>query len=369
MKKVLILGVSAVQYEAIKALNSLGYETFAVAMKKDGPGADEAKHFEEINILDVPKLEEYIASNNIDAVYSTGSDMAMPIVSKLSEKLNLPHFVSEETALICNNKNLMRETLGKDFLGNVPFQILENVDEKLELDFPFIMKPTDSQGQRGVELIQNYQEFTNKFETIKNYTRSGLVIIEKYIDGPEISVNGYVVNGEIKYLVSSDRETWPEYIGLIHKHIVPANALNDESNKELLDIMNRLANKIGINNGPIYAQVKVENNHPYVIEVTPRLDGCHMWNVLEKHNSVNLMTLTLNHLLNGDITELSNEENEGKKYTLEFICQEPNTKADYSDSIEKINDSEEYYLYYNQGDNIRPVNGKFEKIGYVINKG
>lgn len=368
MKKVLILGVAAVQYEAIKELNNMGVETHAVAQKNDGPGAGEAHKFTEINILDTDKLENYILANQIDAVYSTGSDLAMPIISFLSEKLDLPHFVSERTAQICNNKNLMRKELGNSFHGNVPFQILENKYENIELEYPFIMKPTDSQGQRGVELITNYEEFLNKFDDIKGYTRSGLVIIEKYIKGPEISVNGYVVNGRIAYLESTDRETWEKYIGLIHKHIVPASALDEDSNEELLEIMNKLVEKLSIQNGPIYAQVKVENNHPYIIEVTPRLDGCHMWNVLSRYNNVNLMKLTLNHLLNEDTSELENRISNVRSQELEFICQEPNTPADYTQYERMIQDSDESYLYYQQGQTIKPVNGKFEKIGYIINR-
>lgn len=368
MKKILILGVAAVQYDAIKMLNELGYETHAVAMKKDGPGAEEADFFEEINIVDVEKLTEYISKNSIDAVYSTGSDLAMPIVNSISEKLNLPHFVSEETAKITNNKDLMRQTLGEDFEGNIPYQIIENSNDEIKLPYPFIMKPTDSQGQRGVNIINNSEEFMALFEETQAYSRSGKVIIEYYIQGPEISVNGYVVDGELKYLTASDRETWEKYVGLIHKHIVPANVLNEDSNDQLWNIMNNLVKKIKINNGPIYAQVKVEDNKPYIIEVTPRLDGCHMWKVLEKYEELNLMKLTFQHLLENDISELENYKNPTNAYVLEFICQEPNTSADYSNYHTEIKNSETSFTYYNQGENIRPVNNKYEKIGYFINE-
>lgn len=370
MKKVLILGVAAVQYDAIKTLNSLGYETYALAMKKDGPGADEADHFEEINILNIDEVIKYIKDNGIDVVYSTGSDLAMPVVNKISEKLDLPHFVSEETSLITNNKDLLRQTLGTDFDGNIPYQILENINEDIELPYPFIMKPTDSQGQRGVNVINDYEEFKSLFELTKNYSRSGKVIIEYYVQGPEVSVNGYVVNNELKYLTASDRVTWEKYVGLIHKHIVPANVLNDNSNSKLWDIMNNLVKKIGIKNGPIYAQVKIEDGHPYVIEVTPRLDGCHMWNVLKKYENVNLMKLTFQHLLEGDVSELDKYKKPQLEdsYELEFICQKPNTKADYSGYEKELKNSLDSFTYYDQDDNTRPVNNKYEKIGYFINE-
>lgn len=368
MKKILILGVAAVQAEAIMTLNELGYETYAIAMKNDGPGSKVAKHFKEINILDKEKIIEYIKDNSIDIVYSTGSDLAIPVAMELSEQLNLPHFVSSDTAKTTNNKDLMREKLGQDFVGNIPFQIIENIDDEIKLNYPFIMKPTDSQGQRGVNIIHSHFEFLELFESTKNYSRSGKVIIEYLVDGPEISVNGYVVDGELKLMVASDRETWQQYVGLIHKHIVPASVLNESSENELYSIMNNLVKKLNINNGPVYAQVKVENNKPYVIEVTPRLDGCHMWKVIKMYNNIDLMKLTFEHLIEGNTAELNNLAKPNSQVELEFICQEPNTSADYDDYQTGIESAEESYLYYNQGENIRPVNGKYEKIGYMINR-
>lgn len=364
-EKVLILGVAAVQYDAIKHLNEREYETYAIAMRKDGPGADIADHFSEINFLDYEAVKNHIIDNKIDVVYSVGSDMAIPIACKLSEELELPHFISEKTARICNNKDLMRTELGQDFVGNIPFQILESVNETLTLPFPFIMKPTDSQGQRGIHLIHNIDQFKEFFDNSKDYSRTGKVICEYYVDGPEISVNGYCVDGEIKYLTASDRVTWGNYTGLIHKHQLPAQTLKEKSNEALWSIMNNLIKKIGIFNGPVYAQVKIENNTPYVIEVTPRLDGCHMWKLLDKYEGVNLMEVTFKHLLEGapsNLIPLSHKT----PCELEFICQEPRTAASYKQYAAEIEDADESYLYYSESEMVRPVNGKFEKIGYMI---
>lgn len=368
-KRVLILGVASVQMDAILELKKMGYETFACAMAKDGPGADVADHFSEINILDVESLLKHIKENNITTVYSVGSDLAMPIASKISEQLNLPHFVSEETARICNNKDLFRTSLGNSFNGNVKFQVIKNIKDEIKLKYPFIMKPADSQGQRGVILINNYHEFLENYNDVKNYSRSGLVIIEQYVSGPELSVNGYVVDGEIKFLIPSDRVTWPQYTGIIHKHVVPTENLTEARNKELQNIVELACKKLGIFNGPVYAQVKLEQGKPYIIEITPRLDGCHMWKLLKEYSGVNLLKLTFEHLLNNDTSELRNLNTEfSNNYVLEFICQKPNTAADYSEYKTQISNSIDSFNYYGQGENIRPVNGKFDKIGYFIYK-
>lgn len=366
-KKVLILGVASVQLDAILQLKKMGYEVHACAMSKDGPGADCADYFSEINILDKEAVINYIKDYKISLVYSVGSDLAMPIASAISEQLNMPKFVSERTAKICNNKDLMRTTLGNEFKGNVKFQVVRDEKEEAMLDYPFIVKPSDSQGQRGVALVNNVDEYLESFKKAKAYSRSGLVILEQYISGPEISVNGYVVNGEIKFLAASDRNTWPEYTGLIHKHILPSKEITNHNYMLMEEIIKKSCEKLEIINGPVYAQMKIENGEPYIIEITPRLDGCHMWNILERYTGVNLLNVTFQHLLDDNISELDKHfEGELVGQTLEFICQQPNTKADYSMYKEQIKDSLDSFKYYEQGDTIRPVNGKLDKIGYII---
>lgn len=366
-KKVLILGVAAVQMDAILQLKKMGYETYACAMANDGPGANVADHFIEINILDIKKITNYIIENNISVLYSVGSDLAMPVVSHISEKLKLPHFVSEKTAQICNNKNLMRETLGENFEGNVYYQVINNVEEKINMKYPFILKPADSQGQRGVKLITNKEEYIENFKVAKKFSRSGLVIAEEFISGPEISVNGYMVNGELQFLETSDRETWPEYTGLIHKHIVPSINSSENINNKIKEIIKNACNKIGIYNGPVYAQMKLEKNTPYIIEITPRLDGCHMWKLLDYATGINILELTFAHLINNDTSILKHQNYQiSRTYTLEFDCQEPGTKAHYDNSIDQNQIWLERFNYYNLGDLIRPVNGIYDKIGYKI---
>ncbi|GAB6256325.1 ATP-grasp domain-containing protein [Peribacillus sp. N1] len=368
MKKVLVLGVASVQMDAILKLKEMGITTYACAQANDGPGSKVVDQFELINFVDEEKVIELIKNEEIDCVYSVGSDIAMPISTDISEKMNLPYFVTTEIARICNNKNQMRDFFGNDFKGNIRYQILENSSTKIILDYPFIMKPSDSQGQRGVRLINNFNEFLAHFEVAKNYSRSDLVIIEDYINGPEISVNAYILDGDVAFMIPSDREVWPQFQGgLIKKHVVPSKILNSESEHNLKDLVFRAAKKLGISNGPLYFQIKVKNNQPYIIEVTPRLDGCHMWNLLNHYTGVDLIKLTFEHLLYKNTEEINKFKSVDSGYTLEFLCEVPNTKVDYSrytippDALFSMN-------YYKNGDLIRPINGQYEKIGYFITK-
>lgn len=363
-KKVLILGVASVQMDAVQQLKQMGCEVFTIAMKKDGPAADLADHFDIINILDEDGIIEHIKKNSIEFIYSTGSDLAMPIACKISEKLNLPHFVSSNTAYICNHKNIMRETLTKKCIGNIPYQVMEEIEE-VTIGYPAILKPSDSQGQRGIFVINSQKELEKYFEKAKQFSREKKVIVEKFIDGPEISVNGYMVNGKLRYLVVSDRETWPEYTGLIHKHIVPATTIESDVEKKIYSIVEDACQRVGIENGPVYFQMKMGSSEPYIIEMTPRLDGCHMWKLLKYFTGVNLMKLTFEHLIYGDTSELNKLSIDKKSRELVFFCQVPNSIMDRG-LFTIPQDISDLFWYYENGDNIRPVNGIYDKVGYYI---
>lgn len=365
MKKVLVLGVAPVQMDALIVLKELDCETFACAMAKDGPGAEVADHFHIINILDIPKIIKHIRKYSIDVVYSVGSDIAMPVASQISEKLSLPHFVTSKTAILCNNKEMMRRALGSECEGNVPFQVIEDETILPKIKMPYILKPSDSQGQRGVFLIHSVEEYQENFRVAIRYSRSNKVMVERYIDGPELSINIYMIEGELRFFVVSDRETWPQFIGLIHKHIVPTKVMNKEMLNRLEKVIVDACHRLGIMNGPAYFQVKVENGKPYIIEMTPRLDGCHMWKLLSYHTGMNLLKLTFEHLLNQNISELDRENKKIFGHELEFFYQEPNTIMD-KDKFNVPKDSLGHFFYYKSEDKIRSVNGKFEKVGYFI---
>lgn len=362
--KVLILGVASVQMDAVLELKKIGCETYTVAMAKDGPAADVADHFDAINILDEDAVIRHIQENQIDVVYSTGSDLAMPVACRISERLGMPHFVTSQAAYICNHKNAMRSTLTAECEGNIPYQVLTE-KAKIEIEYPAMLKPSDSQGQRGIFLIHSQEEFEEHFEEARKYSREGKVIVEKYVDGPEVSVNGYMVNGVLRFIVASDRDTWPEYTGLIHRHIVPGREFSKEAEKRMTRILEDACNRIGILNGPVYFQMKVMGDQPYIIEMTPRLDGCHMWNILERATGVNLMQLTFKHLLFNDVSELDKIRPEVTPMELVFWCQVPKTQMDRS-KLELPEDALYHFYYYETGDTIRPVNGRFDKIGYYI---
>lgn len=361
--KILILGVGNAQADVIRYCKARGYKVYGCSYTREDKNIYLLDHFEQINIIDKEEILKFSLKHQIDIVYSVGSDIAMPTVSYVSEIMKTPCFVSYNTASVCNMKHKMREKLGKDFGGNIEFRVLGRQEDFKEITFfPSVIKPVDSQGQRGVYLVNSQKDLENHFESSKSYSREGKVIVERYLNGSEVSVNAYMNNGEMIFAIVSDRISFHEYPGgIIKEHILPSVYSEDIQN-EIIKLAFNAAQKLGILNGPAYFQIKLEKSKPYIIEATPRLDGCHMWRLIKFYTGVDLMEVCMNHLLTG-ITNMPEQQRKPGFFKLKFICQPPGTivKPHYENALFSQS-------YYSAGDIVKRQNGYMEKCGYVIEK-
>ena len=366
-KKLLILGAGNAQIDLIEYAKSIGLETHACSYTNTDKGIPLADVFVQINIVDTEKIENYVKENKIDYIYSVGSDIAVPTFCKVAENLNMFHFVSGKTAEICCNKHLMRETLGSDNRFNVPFAVCETLDEAKNADFyPLMIKPVDSQGQRGIFRAENFEELSLYFDIAMRYSRSGKVILEKHISGSEVSVNAYVKDGEIIFSMLSDRESFSHLPGgIIKAHHLPSVFEGTQTYEEINELVRETVKKLEIENGPVYFQIKVSEEHPYLIEVTPRLDGCHMWRLIKEYCGADLLEMTVQHLLGENIKAPQYEVSRVPIHT-EFFCEPPNVVFDAGKYENYPADYKK--MYYDSGDYVKQINGHMEKCGYRIFK-
>lgn len=364
MKKILVLGTGMPQADLILACKERGMEVFACSYLSGDVAEQYADHFAQINIVDIDAVEAYAKENGVDYVYSAGSDVAMPTVLTVSEHLGLRHFCPSETAHICNNKPLLRDTLTLDFEGNIKSQRMTSADEELKVDFPLIMKPTDSQGQRGVYRVDSYDEFRANFEKSLSFSREGAVIVEEFIEGEEISVNTFCRGGETIFALPSKRIVWEDLPGgIIHRHVIPFQyADRPDVCEKVQSLVQRTLKKLSINDGPAYFQIIVNaDGTPKLVEVTPRLDGCHMWRLIKYATGVDLLAMTVDLL---EDKPIGVKEYEVKPYETEFLCLP--TAETFEKAKFDVSGHEFLQWYYQDGMTVKKMNGYMEKCGYII---
>lgn len=369
MKNIMILGTGNAQTDAIKYCKEAGYKTYGCSNATGYKSIELLDEFVLLDVRDYVGISEYAAKNGIDAIYSVGSDIAMPAAMRASEILNLPHYLSYETALTCQNKNRIRAFLGNDFEGNLPYMIATCIDEAMEFDgFPCMMKPVDSQAQRGCFRVGNSDEMRDKFGISLEYSASKHVILERFVDGPEISVNAFVDNGVIVFSLISDRVVFDEFPGgIIKEHHLPSTFTTPKGQENIQSLVRRVIHKLGIMNGPVYFQIKMEGDTPYLIEVTPRLDGCHMWKLIKYYCGVDLLDATFRHLLKPQEPLSYKIVPEHETMKLKFMCERPGVAFDRNKyPFAQSPDNYYQHWYYETGDIVMKQNGWMEKGGYII---
>ena len=369
MKKILVLGTGSAQRDIIERCKEMGLYVIATSNVAGYSAEKLVDEFYQVDITNIEATEKLAKEKEADYVYSVGSDIAMETIAKVSKDLNLPCFISQETASICNHKFLLRNLLMlKKIEGSIPFQVIDDINDAISIPYPVMMKPSDSQGQRGVRKADNVEEIKEHFAETMSFSREKKVIVESFIDGDEISANVFLEKGEIKFYLISDRQIWDEFPGgLIHEHFIPSKYEKDENvSKRVKKLVDDTLSAIGLENGPAYFQIKIDRQgYPFLIEVTPRLDGCHMWRLIKYCTGVDLLQASIDMLMGKEYSQPKNYE--VKKYSLEFLCSKPGTV--FSKDNHVLPDHVFLRWYYEEGKTVNRMNGYFEKCGYIIKKG
>ena len=240
---ILILGAGNAQIDAIEYCKAHGYKVVGCSYTTVDRGIPHLDYFEQVDIKSIEGVAALAEKYGVRAIYSVGSDLAMPTVMKVSERLSLPHFISYETAETCHSKGKLREALGQGFEGNAAFITAGSLEEALEYtNFPGMMKPVDSQGQRGCFRVGSAEDIREHFDASLGYSFEGKVIIEEFIDGPEVSVNAYMQDGAMKFAIVSDRYAFDEYPGgIIKEHRVPSSFADPEAACKCEDLAERFS--------------------------------------------------------------------------------------------------------------------------------
>lgn len=356
MKRILILGAAAVQADIVVAAKARGLEV-DVCAAIPGPASALADSTADFSFTERERLTNYVRDRGIDLVYSVGSDIAMPVVGWAGENLGLPYLVGERVASLCNDKTKMRAALAEqEFAGNAWFVTVAPGDEIPSPNRPVMVKPADSQGQRGITRVES-GDLTLAVEKAQAASRTGTAIVEEWLEGPEVSVNGYLVDGAPVLAVVSDRHVWTEHVGLVRGHTMPPTSISPDQADETAAVVMEAALLLGITQGPVYAQVKLTEAGPRLVEISPRLDGCHLWLVIRECYGIDLIETVLSHLIDGSPPPFPSVA-ASRPVSIDFICAPPGTPAAY--------DGSEDVRYYEAGQEIRAINGRFEKIGYRI---
>lgn len=375
MKKIMILGASILQLPAIKKAKEMGLEVVVVDMNPAAIGFKEKNiKCEVISTIDTEKILEAARKHKIDGIMTLASDMPMRSVAKVSKEMKLIG-IDEDTALRTTNKALMRECLFKNGIPVPEFFKVNSKNEFIDIIEYFkkkkmscIIKPVDNSGSRGVDLISNFtnMDFINKsFEYSKKYSRNGDIIVEEYMEGPEVSVETLSINGICNVIQITDKLTTgaPYFVEMGHNE---PSMLNEEIKKEIAKVASAAVNAVGIKNGPSHTEIKVTKNGPKIVEIGARLGGDNITTHLVPLSTGIDMVKCCIQIALGEKVDLKAKISKGS--AIRYFKTELGEIEDIEgiEEAKKINGIQQISLIYNIGEKIKSIQNSTDRAGFVI---
>lgn len=276
MSKVLIIGAGIEQVAAIEVAQSLGHTAIVTDMNPEAPGVKLADTFFEASTTDIEANILIAKREQVDGVMTICSETAIPTVANIATALGLPG-ITPETAKAATDKNYMRKKFNTSNVPCPKSMDLYDVDGlSLSLSSmkpPWVIKPSDSSGQRGIKCFSDTKLAKSFFEEARSCSKNGKVIIEEFIEGPEINVCAMVNDGVVSFLSIASRITnVKKNFGIAVKHLHPSN-LDTFQIEQVKEASQKAIDAIGLRTGIAYPQLIFGNDGPFVIEIAARMPG------------------------------------------------------------------------------------------------
>lgn len=275
MKKIAILGASYLQKPLVEKAIEMGLETHCFAWDNDAAVCkDIAHYFYPISVLEKDLILQECKRIKIDGIITIATDICMPTISYVAEKLNLIAN-SYNSSIVSTNKLEMRKCFSKAKLNSPKFIALKELELSLmeKFEFPLIVKPTDRSGSRGVNKVLNINELKKAFKIAINESIEKRVIIEEFIEGFEVSVESISWKGVHYVLSITDKITTndPYFVELEHHQ---PTKLNGVLQKKIITETLKALDALNIRYGAGHTELKITNKGDvFFIEVGGRMGG------------------------------------------------------------------------------------------------
>ena len=142
-----------------------------------------------------------------------------------------------------------------------------------DLNYPIIVKPIDRSGSRGITKVLNKESLEKAVLFSIKESIIGSAVIEEFVEGVEVSVEGVSWKGKHTILTITDKITTnaPHFVELEHHQ---PSLLPKEIKDRIVDITINALKSVQIEYGASHSEFKITNSGEiYAIEVGARMGG------------------------------------------------------------------------------------------------
>lgn len=366
-KKILVIGAGLAQADAIKRAREIGYYVLASDGSADAPGLNIANEGRVIDVKDTEGNLKWAKEAGINGVISYASDVTLPTVLAIREELGLPG-LSRIPMEISLDKSRQRKLFKKAALPQPDFEIVDNEKDFKEavkrICLPLVVKPVDNSGSRGVTFVNREEQLSSACLTASENSKKKQVIVEGFIEGTELTVEGFSVKGSHYILAISDKFK-PEGSYRVATRLSYPAAISHEQEQEVIDLMRAAYDAAEVDNTPTHSEVILTHEGPKIVEIGCRGGGFYVFTRVVEAVSGYDVVGNWTRLCAGD--PLEEVKNIKRGVVLGFYAAAPGRLVSVT-GLEKVNAIEgvETDLFYKPGDIIPELKTDGSRTGWMI---
>ena len=282
----------------VRAAEGLGVDL--IVASEQPPPFDMGDRYLQIDCSDADRAAEAIIRLgdviSIDGVVA--ADDAGVLVAALSAtKLGL-RSITPEAAAATRDKALQRALMAAAEVPQPRFKLLGPDEDPgsagHEIGYPLVIKPLDRAAGQGVIRVDRPEDLLPVMERARDIVgHSAPLLLEEYMTGLEVALEGIVRDGELTVLALFDKPDAVDGPFFPETLLITPSRIDEEVQAECQRVAAAALRSIGVSHGSVHVEMKVEGASVRVIEVAARSIG----GLCSKSLNFGLMGTTLEALI------------------------------------------------------------------------
>lgn len=274
-----------------------------------------------LDFQDIPRAVAEIVGFSrkypIDAVVGADDDSVL-LAAGAAAALGLPHNSADAIRCTCNKLELREAMRAGELRTPSFFSVPVHADpERVARDvvYPCVLKPLSFSASRGVIRANNAGEFVAAFKRVagllarkgRRLQKADRILIEAYIPGVEVAVEGLLHRSRLQTLAIFDKPDPLEGPYFEETIYVTPSRLPFGTQRDIIACVAEAVAAIGLQEGPIHAEVRHNRRGAWLIEIAARSIGGLCSRALRFEEDQSLETLILRQALGEDVAGVARE--------------------------------------------------------------
>lgn len=271
-----VIGAGEGALPILKRAKTLDYVTTLAFGQENSLCKDLADIFVTSNIFYIEFVVSKCKEYGVAGIIGT-SESTTEVTAILADKLGLPGN-DVTNGFAARNKTVMRKRVAS--LNTIKQPWFKKYHPNDTYDFPIIVKAPDSCGKRGISIARNENELRAAIAYSKNYSDSGDILVEQYLEGGKEYSIECLVGGNLTEIIQyteKDSSGPPHFVESGHHQ--PA-MLSDKMKSRISVAVKDVLRVCGIKCGLAHLELKIIDDELYFIEVGARGGGDHIADTL-----------------------------------------------------------------------------------------